>query len=275
MAYITSQDEKKIWYDVVGDGEPLVLIGGSSLVHRQWDFMLPMLRDHFKVILYDQRGAGLSDRTPTGITVEQWVDDLKIVLDEIGIKKTHILGTSNGSFIVIRFAAKYPERTGAIIHYGMYKMKDQAVKMARIGYKIIDEFGTGRMGSYFLVRLYGIPPEYEDWVVKRFEENNSPDSWKAMHEALQIDLTEDLQKIKSPQLLLLGDRGPMSKESDYGSGWKEVQRLCRDVETVIIPNASGTVCVIEKPAGVSKVVIEFLNRHRIVGGSFPVKAEKD
>ena len=62
MPYITANDGKNIWYDVVGDGNPLVLIGGSSLVHRQWDFMLPILQDHFKVILYDQRGAGLSDK---------------------------------------------------------------------------------------------------------------------------------------------------------------------------------------------------------------------
>jgi pimeloyl-ACP methyl ester carboxylesterase len=275
MSYMTSHDGKKIWYDAFGEGEPLVLIGGSSLVHRQWDFMLPMLRDHFKVILYDQRGARLSDRTPTGIAVEQWVDDLKIVLDEIGIKKTHILGTSNGSFIVIRFAAKHPERTGDIIHYGMYRMKDQAVKMARIGYKIIDEFGTGRMGCYFLVRLYGIPCEYEDWEVKRFEENISPDSWKAMHEALSIDLTEDLQKIKSPQLILVGDSGPLSKDSDYGSGWREVQRLCPNVEVAIIGGAEGTYCVVTHPAEVSRVVIEFLNHHWISGGPFSVKSEKD
>jgi len=163
MPYITRNNGKKIWYDVSGEGDPLVLIGGSSLVHRQWDFMLPFLQDYFKVILYDQRGAGLSDRTPDGITVEQWVDDLKMILDKIGMKRAQIFGTSNGSFIVIRFAVKYPERTGAIIHYGMYKMKDQAVKMARIGYKIIEEFGAGRMGCYFLVRLYGIPREYEDW----------------------------------------------------------------------------------------------------------------
>ena len=177
MPHLTSNDGKKIWYDVVGDGDPLVLIGGSSLVRRQWDFMLPILQDHFKVILYDQRGAGLSDRSPVGITVEQWVDDLKMILDEIGVEKTHIFGTSNGSFIVIRFAAKYPERTGGIVHYGMHKLTDQPLKMSRIGAKIVDEFGVGNgsMGAYFLVRLFGMPPSYEEWETDRFEENLTPD----------------------------------------------------------------------------------------------------
>jgi pimeloyl-ACP methyl ester carboxylesterase len=116
-----------------------------------------------------------------------------------------------------------------------------------------------------LVRLYGIPSQYEDWEVERFEENISPDSWKAMHEALHVDLTEDLRKIQAPQLLLVGDSGPLSKDSEYGSGWRELQSLCPDVEVAVIPDASGTYCVIEKPADVARHVAEFLNRHKISG----------
>lgn len=265
MSYITNSEGKKVWYDVVGAGEPLVLIGGSSLVHRQWDFMLPILQDHFKVILYDQRGAGNSDRTPAGISVEQWVDDLKMILDEIGVNKVHLFGTSNGSFIVIRFAAKYPERTGAAIHYGMHKLTDQSLKMSRIGAKIVDEFGVGNksMGAYFLVRLFGMPPSHEEWETNRFEENLSPDGWKAMHDALHVDLTDDLPKIKAPQLIIVGDSGPIGKDTDYGAGWKDVQQLCSDVEVVVIPGAEGTYCVVTHPAEVAKELIEFLKKHRI------------
>lgn len=266
MPHITSNDGKSIWYDVVGDGEPLVLVGGSSLVHRQWDFLVPLLQDHFEVILYDQRGAGLSDRATSGITVEQWVDDLKIILDQIGVERAHIFGTSNGSLIVIRFAAKYPEKTGAIIHYGQYKIGDQPRKMSRIGAKIIDEFGldSGSMGAYFLVRIFGMPALYEDWEIKRFEENLSGDGWKAMHEAVNaVDFTGHLSEIKAPQLIIVGDSGPIGKDSDYGSGWKDVQRLCSDVEVAVISGAQGTYCVITHPAEVAKEVIWFLKKHHI------------
>lgn len=262
MAYITGNDGKKIWYDIVGKGDPLVLIGGSSLVHRQWDFMVPILQDHFKVILYDQRGAGLSDRTPQGVSVEQWADDLRFILDENGIKQTHIFGTSNGSFIVIRFAAKYPDRTARIIHYGMHKLTDQSSKMCRIGEKIVDEFGVGNgsLGAYYLVRLYGMPAAYEAWETNRFEENLTPEGWKAMHEALKVDLTDDLAKIKAPQLLLVGDSGSLSKDSDYGSGWKDAKRLGANVEVAVIHGAEGTYCVITHPAEVSKEVVRFLKK---------------
>lgn len=265
MAYITSNDGKKIWYDSVGKGDPLVLIGGSSLVHRQWDFMVPILQDHFNIILYDQRGAGLSDRTPQGVSVEQWADDLRLILDEIGIAQTHLFGTSNGSFIVIRFAAKYPDRTARIIHYGMHKLTDQSSKMCRIGEKIVDEFGVGNgsLGAYYLVRLYGMPAAYEAWETNRFEENLTPEGWKAMHEALKVDLSDDLAKINAPQLLLVGDSGSLSKDSDYGSGWKNVQKLGARVKVAVIHGAEGTYCVVTHPAEVSKEVIGFLSKKRI------------
>lgn len=265
MSYVMNSEGKKVWYDVVGTGEPLVLIGGSSLVHRQWDFMLPILQEHFSLILYDQRGAGLSDRSPDGITVEQWTDDLKLILDESGIEKTHIFGTSNGSFIVIRFAAKYPGRTGSIVHYGMHKVTEQSMKMSRIGATICDEFGIGNgsMGAYFLVRLFGMPASHEDWEIQRFEENLCPDAWKAMHEALHIDLTQDLARISSPQLILVGDSGPIGKDSDYASGWKAVQKLSPDVEVEVLPGAEGTYCVITHPVEVSEKVVGFLRKHKI------------
>ena len=265
MSHIISEDGIKIWYDVVGEGDPIVLIGGSSLVSNQWEFMLPILKDHFRVILYDQRGAGRSDRPTSGITVEHWADDLKLILDDLAITRTHIFGTSNGSFIVIRFAAKYPDRTTSLAHYGMHKLTDQSRKMSRIGGAICDEFGVGNgsMGAYFLVRLYGIPNEFEEWETNRFEENVHPEAWKAMHDALEVDLTEDLPRIEAPQLIVVGDSGIIGKDSDYGSGWKDVSRVAKDVEVAVIPGAEGTYCVVTHPAQVAKEIIPFFKKHTI------------
>ena len=85
-----------------------------------------------------------------------------------------------------------------------------------------------------------------------------------MHEALDaVDLTEDLPNITAPQLILLGDSGPIGKGSDYGAGWKEVQRLSPDVEVTVISGVQGTFCVITHPAEVAKEIIGFLKKHRI------------
>ena len=177
MPHISTPDGLKIWYDVMGEGEPLILIGGSSLVHNQWDFMAPFLRDRFKIVLYDQRGAGLSDRPSTGISLEKWVDDLKGVLDHLGIKRAHLFATSNGSLVGIRFSAKYREIVQTLIHYGIYRFTDQYRKMSRVGERIINEFGIGSrgLGGFFLSRMFGTPPLFEEWVARRFEDNLSPE----------------------------------------------------------------------------------------------------
>jgi pimeloyl-ACP methyl ester carboxylesterase len=265
MPKVTGPDGVNIWYDTAGEGDPLVLIGGSSLVSNQWEFMLPILKDHFRVILYDQRGAGRSDRPSSGITVDQWADDLNLVLEELGVERTHIFGTSNGSFIVIRFAAKYPRKTAAIAHYGMHKLTDQSRKMSHVGAAICDQFGVGNgsLGAYFLVRLYGIPPEFEEWETRRFEKNLDPEAWKAMHEALEVDLTDDLRKITAPQLIVVGDSGIIGKDSDYGSGWKAVEAACQDVEVTVIPGAEGTYCVVTHPALVAREIIRYFGKRPI------------
>jgi pimeloyl-ACP methyl ester carboxylesterase len=267
MPYMTADDGVKIWYDVEGKGEPLVLIGGSSLVHRQWDFMRPLLADAYRLILYDQRGAGLSDRGSKGVSVEQWTDDLRRILDEIGVARAHIFSTSNGSLIAVRFAAKYPERTRAIIHYGVYRFTEQYRKMSRIGETIAEEFGFGNggRGAYFWARMFGMPSLYEPWLVHRFEENLTTEGWKAMHKALDVDLTKDLGIIKAPQLMIIADGGPIGKESDYASGSREIQNLLPGTEMAVIHGAEGTFHVITHPAEVVKEALTFLKKQPSTG----------
>jgi pimeloyl-ACP methyl ester carboxylesterase len=264
MGYLTDSEGSKLWFDVQGEGDPLALIGGSSLVHRQWDFMVPILRDHVKVILFDQRGAGLSDRTPSGISLDAWVEDLKMILDALHVEQTGILSTSNGSLIAIRFAARYPDRVNAIVHYGIYRMTDQYRRMSRVGETIIKEFGIGNggLGAYFLARMFGTPDECEKWVADRFEENLLPEAWKAMHRAIDVDLTEDLPKIKAPQLIMVGEVGPLGKESDYASGSREADRFGPNAEIVTIPDTNGTFHVLTRPFECSQKVLAFLKAQK-------------
>ncbi len=265
MPDLLTPDGFKIWYDVAGEGEPLVLIGGSSLVHNQWDFMAPLLRDRFKIVFYDQRGAGLSDRPATGISLENWVDDLKGILDHLGITRAHLLSTSNGSFVGIRFSAKYPETVQTLIHYGIYRFTDQYRKMSHVGKRIIDEFGIGNrgLGGFCLSRMFGTPSLYEEWVARRFEDNLSPAPWNAMHQALDVDLTGDLPRIGAPQMVLVGETGPLGKDTDYASGWREFKRFCPDTEFEVIRGSNGTFHVLTHPAEVTRVVADFLKRHPI------------
>jgi pimeloyl-ACP methyl ester carboxylesterase len=118
-----------IAYQVVGDG-PLDLVhvpGWVSNVEAMWEqptmaTLLGRLASFSRLILFDKRGTGLSDRVPNDQlpTLEQRMDDVRAVLDATGSERTALFGHSEGGNMCVLFAATYPERTTALVTLGVY-----------------------------------------------------------------------------------------------------------------------------------------------------------
>ncbi|MDP9244959.1 MAG: adenylate/guanylate cyclase domain-containing protein, partial [Chloroflexota bacterium] len=113
-----------IAYQTVGDGPlDLVLVDQwFGNVEAQWEFpplarLLTELASFSRLILLDKRGTGLSD--PVSIeslpTIEEWIDDLRAVLDAVGSPRTALLSGTGAAFMTLVFAATYPERTSALV----------------------------------------------------------------------------------------------------------------------------------------------------------------
>jgi len=96
-------------YEAAGHGEPLVLLHGHSFDRRMWDPQFAELAKHYRVIRYDLRGYGLSDR-PVEDCDFRHVEDLRALLDDLKIPKAHIVGLSLGGYVVGDFLALYPNR---------------------------------------------------------------------------------------------------------------------------------------------------------------------
>jgi pimeloyl-ACP methyl ester carboxylesterase len=116
-----------IAYQVIGDGPlDLVLVPGwVSNIEVFWEEpnfarFLRELSSFARLILFDKRGTGLSDRVVDVSTLEQRMDDVRAVLDAIGSKRAALLGYSEGGPMCALFAATYPERTSALIMVGSY-----------------------------------------------------------------------------------------------------------------------------------------------------------
>jgi pimeloyl-ACP methyl ester carboxylesterase len=114
-----------IAYGVVGDGPfDLVFISGSvfSSLEYAWEGppaeFFKYLASFCRVILFDKRGTGLSDRSVGVSDLETRMDDVRAVMDEVGSARAAIMGVSEGGAMTILFAATYPERTVAAILYG-------------------------------------------------------------------------------------------------------------------------------------------------------------
>lgn len=123
VLYATSGDVQ-IAYTVAGTGPDLVWCPGS-LSHQElsWEFsgdrrMLEVLAQSARVIYFDKRGTGMSDR-PVGIaTLEERIDDIRAVMEAAQSERAHILGMSEGGSMGCLFAATYPERTRSLLLYG-------------------------------------------------------------------------------------------------------------------------------------------------------------
>lgn len=107
----------ELYYEMTGSGEPLVFVHGGLGDRRQWDFQFKPLAKEFKVIRYDLRGHGKSALPEPGATFGNH-EDLKALLDHLGIEKVHLCGLSSGSRVITNFALAYPEMCKSIIPVG-------------------------------------------------------------------------------------------------------------------------------------------------------------
>ena len=124
-----------IAYQVFGDGPMDLLVCGSwqSNVEGRWEVpllakFLRRLEEFSRVIIFDKRGVGLSDPVPLQSlpSLEEWMDDIRAVLDDVGSKRTAIYGALDGGVMAMLFAATYPERTTALILEHCYAKVGQA-----------------------------------------------------------------------------------------------------------------------------------------------------
>ncbi|PJI08086.1 MULTISPECIES: alpha/beta fold hydrolase [Clostridium] len=105
----------RLYYEVTGKGETIVLIHSGLTDLRQWDDQFDFLGKHFRVIRYDIRGFGKSDISNKSFS---HFEDLKALFDYLNIKKAHLIGVSMGGSIAIDFTLQYPELVNSLILSG-------------------------------------------------------------------------------------------------------------------------------------------------------------
>jgi pimeloyl-ACP methyl ester carboxylesterase len=269
MAIATS-GRVELWYDIQGEGEPLVLTGGFGILHEQFHLVTPILAKHFKVINWNWRGAGRSDRAQTqDYSIELWTEDLHAVLDAAGINSAYLWSTSTGSLIGIHFTARYPERVRALITYPYFKTDLELRRVYQCYQHIFDVFGWD--GITRILSWIGLPEErlnseegtaFAKWERECLERSLNPGSFNKMCQAYEyVDLTSDLPRLRSvPVLLLAGRDGPL------GLGIPMIQRLASQfleavssAKTHVIEGSGGTYCMLEKPEETAQAVINYLN----------------
>jgi len=166
----------RIWYELRGEGPPLVQIGGAVSGHEGYAAVTERMAEHFTVLDYDHRGYGQSDRPDQRYGIDVWADDLAALLTAAGIERCHVHGGSMGGFIASAFAARYPERVDRLVIGGAVARCD---RMGRTQFEVWK----------LLARAYGVASEAValELTTKAFS--------RAYLDTLGDDLVREMQEV--------------------------------------------------------------------------------
>jgi pimeloyl-ACP methyl ester carboxylesterase len=211
-----------IAYQVVGEG-PVDLVytpGIFSNLDVMWEWepwarYLLRLASFSRLVAFDMRGVGLSDRGPEPPTLEAQMADVGAVMDAVGSESAAIFGGARGAAMTMLFAASFPERTRALVLYApiarSIRTPDWPYGRSEAGQQLFFDRFTAEMGTAANLDLQG--PSADDafrrwWA--RFERlGASPGAWRELAEILsRLDVRAVLGQIQAPTLVLhrTGDR---------------------------------------------------------------------
>jgi pimeloyl-ACP methyl ester carboxylesterase len=105
----------KLAWERHGSGPPLLLIHGLGYARWGWEPVLPGLAERYDIVLFDNRGIGESDAPPGPYSVVEMAADAVQVLDEAGIERAHVVGTSLGGMIAQELALTHAERVDRLV----------------------------------------------------------------------------------------------------------------------------------------------------------------
>ena len=213
-----------IAYQLVGSGPPdIVLVPGFvSHVERIWDEprlrnFLTALSQQSRLILFDRRGVGMSDRVGAPPTVEATADDIATVMDSARCRRALLIGASEGGPACIQFAARHPERLSGLVLCGTLakgsRTPDYPFVLTHEQYdrwqrRLVREWGGPAEIATFAPSLVG-EVQAERWWAGLLRAASSPGAIKAVLEALRdTDVRSLLPRIATPTLVLhrRGDR---------------------------------------------------------------------
>ncbi len=104
--------------EYVQEGEAIIFLHFSGANLMMWQRSIPLFLDRYHLILVDLRGHGKSDKPESGYQIDQMASDVVGVMDQIGIKRTHIVGSSLGAEVGLYLAATYPEKVISLVCEG-------------------------------------------------------------------------------------------------------------------------------------------------------------
>lgn len=260
----------KLYYELKGDlnGEHvIVFLNGVMASTNSWDFQVPVFEKlGFKILLHDFRGQLMSDKPEGTYSFETHAKDTIALLDHLGIKKAHIIGTSYGGEVAMRLAIDYPERTQTLSIIDSVSQLDESLNWFIESW--ID-LAKGYDGQAFFRGI--VPTIYHNTYIqnnkamleKRSErmrdiQNSYFDGQISLYKTFleDVKMTEELDQINCPTLVVCGENDIL-KPVKFS---KIISDTIKGSEFAIIPDC-GHVTIFEKPDVLNSILLGFVVKH--------------
>jgi class 3 adenylate cyclase/pimeloyl-ACP methyl ester carboxylesterase len=201
--------EVNIAYQTMGDGPvDIILVPGLisdvEFLHEVLGYtaFLRRLSTFARVVTFDKRGQGLSDRVSGAPALEQRMDDVRAIMDDINLKRAILFGFSEGCAMSVLFAATYPERASKLMLFGGYTRHPVAGAITERILERVKAWGTGAMINAVITSMAGNPDAVAQFA-KLERLSASPGAIKALMQMnLLIDVRSVCPVVRVPTLVL-------------------------------------------------------------------------
>jgi len=252
------------YYELHGNqGLPwLVLSHSLACSVRMWDEQIAAFRDRYRILAYDTRGHGSSDAPAGPYTLDLLADDLKALLDRLGVARAHYCGLSMGGMIGQTFALKHP---------GMFASLTLADTTSRIPAEAVPAW----QDRIRIAESQGMQPLVEPTLARWFTEpyrKAEPQTMRRIGDLIgstpvagyvgccqaipHINLTSRLKEIRCPILVIVGEDDPGTPVAMS----KEIHENASGSKLVVLPRAAH-LSNIEQSGGFNRALDEFLKAH--------------
>jgi pimeloyl-ACP methyl ester carboxylesterase len=239
-----------------GNGKQILCVHGITANCRFWDCLASALAPHHRVIAMDLRGRGLSDKLPTGYSIEHHCKDILALMNDQGLERPVLMGHSLGAFISLVFAAQYPQKVDRLILVdGGGKLSETQMAKVFAGIKpSLDRLGQVFPSLETYLSLMKQAVYLQPWnsyieTYFRYEIEEAQGGIRSRvhpkhieEEARnlgKVDLREYYKKVKAPTLILRATKG-MLAEDDLLLPEDVVDRMVHEIPNAKRVDVEGT-----------------------------------
>ncbi len=212
MPFVTTPDGVNLYYETMGNGEPLLLVAGRNSDHHIWNLIRKDFIKRYQVIVYDQRGTGQSDKPERPpYSTRGFAQDAVSILDYLEIKRAHVYGISMGGAIGQWLGVDFADRVGALVLACSTAGASHGVRPSEETRAIMASGDGSKSVGLMVSKVWGINQIQFFYSKGDSVKNPMPAYAEELHAQASIehDAWDWLPNIKSPTLILQGSDDPV------------------------------------------------------------------